>query len=107
MMERKLTGDCNQCPTCREYFNSTSAFDRHRIGEYGSTRRCMTVAEMYAAGMAKNSKGFWLTGVRSEKSIFSLTVGAKQPRSEVGWHYPMYLKKNGSNAMFAAKTTVT
>ncbi|KJK23293.1 hypothetical protein UB46_16475 [Burkholderiaceae bacterium 16] len=100
-MERKLTGDCNKCPTCREYFNSTSAFDRHRIGEYGSTRRCMTVAEMYAAGMVKNTKGFWLTRGRSQKSISSLTQRPKQPRSDAGWYYPTCPKNNGSNAVFA------
>lgn len=106
-MERKLTGDRNQCRTCSAYFNSTSAFDKHRIGEYGGERRCMTVAEMYAAGMAKNSDGFWLTRARTDRSISSLTVEAKQPRSEVGWHYPTYLERNGSNAVFATKTTVT
>src|SRR5262245_60812392 len=50
---RKLKGDHNQCPACGEYFNSTHAFDKHRIGAYGKDRRCMTIEEMTAAGMGK------------------------------------------------------
>lgn len=70
---RPLTGDCNQCPTCGEFFNSTSAFDKHRIGEYEVARRCLSVVEMLAIGMVKNSKDFWLTRARAQESISSLT----------------------------------
>lgn len=59
----KLTGDRNQCPGCGEYFNSTRAFDKHRIGDFGKDRRCATVSEMEAKGMAKNSSGFWVTAL--------------------------------------------
>ena len=31
----KLTGRRNQCPGCSEYFNSLTAFDAHRVGEFG------------------------------------------------------------------------
>ena len=64
--ELGLRGNRCLCPTCREKFNSTAAFDAHRTGTYDLTaphygRRCLTVAEMVAKGMAKNPKGFWLT----------------------------------------------
>lgn len=98
---RTLTGHCNQCPTCGEYFNSTSAFDKHRVGEYGIDRRCMTVDEMVAAGMVKNAKDFWLTRARAQRSNSSLTREANQPRSEVKWYHPTYSRNSGSNAMFA------
>lgn len=57
-----LSGDRNQCPTCALYFNSTAAFDKHRTGPF-SDRRCLTVDEMAAKGMAKNSAGYWVTAL--------------------------------------------
>lgn len=59
----KLTGNRCQCPTCGEYFTSTRAFDRHRVGSYAkpgqpNTRRCMCAAEMDAAGFERNARGF-------------------------------------------------
>lgn len=57
----KLSGDRNQCPGCDEYFNSSFAFNKHRHGEHGVDRRCMTVAEMTAKGMSKNAAGFWIS----------------------------------------------
>jgi hypothetical protein len=65
-MSRTLTGDRNQCPSCREYFNSTAAFDAHRVGPFGSPtgeparRRCLRIDEMIAKGMARNRAGFWV-----------------------------------------------
>lgn len=67
----KLSGDRNQCQGCQECFNSTAAFDKHRVGTFGSpkgdgtyasnTRRCRSTEEMSAAGMVKNAAGFWIT----------------------------------------------
>ena len=57
----KLTARRNQCQGCNEYFNSTTAFEKHRIGKFGLDRRCMTPAEMTALGMLVNSAGFWIT----------------------------------------------
>lgn len=56
----RLTGDRNQCQGCKAYFNSTAAFDKHRAGQHGVDRRCLTEAEMLAKGMAQNSGGFWV-----------------------------------------------
>ena len=61
-MEKKLTGNRNQCSGCRQYFNSNSAFDKHRTGDHGKgTRRCRTEEEMLAIGMSLNKDGFWIT----------------------------------------------
>lgn len=56
----KLVGNRNQCQGCKEYFNSNTAFDMHRIGEPGHGRRCRTTDEMRLIGMLKNKAGFWI-----------------------------------------------
>lgn len=56
-----LTGDRNQCRGCSEFFNSTFAFDKHRTGDFGKDRRCLTTNEMEARGMSKNAAGFWIS----------------------------------------------
>lgn len=73
MTRMKLTGDRNQCPTCRLYFNSTSAFDKHRTGAFGIDRRCLTAPEMEARGMTANEAGFWVRNPMPEKAISSRT----------------------------------
>jgi hypothetical protein len=50
----------NQCGGCKVFFNSVTAFDKHRTGEYGVDRRCMTVDEMSASGMSVNEAGYWI-----------------------------------------------
>jgi len=63
---RTLRGRRNWCSTCGEYFNSDAAFDKHRIGDFGSEinpRRCMTVEEMIMAGMELNQDDFWIGSV--------------------------------------------
>lgn len=64
--ERKFSGDRNQCPTCGRYFNSTSAFDKHRAGAFGVDRRCMSEDEMRERGMCENAAGFWIGSKRPE-----------------------------------------
>lgn len=54
-----LRGDRNQCAGCGELFNSTHAFDKHRRGEFGSGRRCLSAEQMSAAGMVLSADGFW------------------------------------------------
>ncbi len=54
--DRKLTDSRCQCSGCNEYFNSDSAFDKHRVGEFGraigpNIRRCLSPDEMRAEGM--------------------------------------------------------
>lgn len=55
----RLTGQRNQCPACGELFTRNSVFAKHRVGEFGISRRCMTVAEMESAGMFVGNDGFW------------------------------------------------
>lgn len=64
-----LSGDRNQCPTCEEYFNSTAAFEKHRVGDYApkGVRRCLSVEEMQAKKMAKNAAGFWVTALNTKE----------------------------------------
>lgn len=59
-MKLHLTGSRNQCPGCDKYFNSNSAFDKHRVGTPGKDRHCRTTEEMEAAGMFVNADGFWV-----------------------------------------------
>ncbi len=57
-----------QCPTCGEYFNSVTAFDRHRVGDFDTARRCLTVAEMEAVGFMRNAARFWITDSRTQQA---------------------------------------
>lgn len=62
-----LRGDINQCPGCGEIFNSTHAFEMHRVGPHeGNRRRCLTIDEMQARGMVKVGLGRWASRRRSE-----------------------------------------
>ena len=55
-----LRGDRNQCQGCKEYFNSTGAFDKHRTGKHGVDRRCRTPEEMLEKGFSLNAAGYWI-----------------------------------------------
>jgi len=61
MSELKVSGSRCQCRACDEYFNSSFAFDKHRIGEHGKNRRCMTTDEMLGKGMERNKALFWVS----------------------------------------------
>lgn len=66
MASPNLTGRRCQCTACGDLFNSESAFDRHRVGDFAglggiNTRRCMTEAELLAAGLSRNGAGAWIT----------------------------------------------
>lgn len=56
-----LKGDKNQCPSCSEYFKSTFAFDKHRVGKAGVDRKCLTPGEMEGKKMAKGNDLFWVS----------------------------------------------
>ena len=63
----KLRGNHCQCSGCLEYFNSTSVFTRHRVGDWqnrGANRRCLSVVEMEAKGWLRNAGGFWIEKAR-------------------------------------------
>lgn len=59
----RLSGNRCRCTACGEYFNSVSAFDRHRLGSYqnrGGQRRCRTWRELRSLGWAVSAAGFWI-----------------------------------------------
>jgi hypothetical protein len=64
---KKLNGDRNQCQGCKEFFNSTTAFDKHRTGQFGVDRHCMTKAEMLDKEMFLGEDEFW----RGSKMVFA------------------------------------
>lgn len=64
--EPRFSGDRNQCPSCLAYFNSNTAFDKHRTGKFGASRRCLSTDEMLSQGFGKTSDGFWLAPLKPE-----------------------------------------
>ena len=68
-----LKGDRNQCQSCKEYFNSTGAFEGHRTGKHGVDRRCRTVNEMIERGYSKNKLGFWIASKMPESLLEKIT----------------------------------
>lgn len=86
-----LTGDRCRCPTCREYFNSTTAFDKHRIGSFSVDRRCLNPTEMQAKGMSQNAGGFWITKKFTSQPLREGVLPAIGPDPGIGSapaHYP-------------------
>lgn len=80
MNSTRLTGNRCQCPSCGDYFNGLSAFDYHRVGSYAkpgqpNTRRCLTMAEMEAAGFIRNAAGFWMTDSRAQRATRQSAAG--------------------------------
>lgn len=65
MDAQKLTGNKCECTACGQFFNRVSTFDRHRVGQFGVDRRCLTMDEMTAKGWRLNDKRFWLTEARA------------------------------------------
>ena len=55
------------CAACGELFNSSHAFEKHRHGDHGIDRRCMTEAEMVAKGMHKGADNFWRGSAMPER----------------------------------------
>ena len=68
-----LTNDRNQCQGCKEYFNSTYAFDGHRTGKHGVDRHCRTPEEMIERGYSKNKWGFWIASKMPASLIEKIT----------------------------------
>jgi hypothetical protein len=60
MIAPKLTGCRCQCCACGEYFGNVVVFDRHRVGQHGVDRRCLSPTEMSTLGWVQNDRGFWL-----------------------------------------------
>lgn len=59
----KLRGNHCQCGACGRYFNSLTAFDKHRTGPFSHnvlSRECLTDEQMVAKGMSVSAKGWWV-----------------------------------------------
>ncbi len=61
MTSRRLTNSRCLCRGCNECFNSGFSFDRHRVWDSPTVRRCLTTDEMAGIGMSVNSSGFWIS----------------------------------------------
>jgi hypothetical protein len=58
-MKLKLSGDMNECPSCKKVFADVESFDAHRTGPI-EQRRCMNSREMRGAGMTQRmADGVW------------------------------------------------
>jgi len=54
-----------KCSACGELFAMVSTFDKHRVGDYASGRRCISRSEMLAKGWVQYAAQFWIRGHRS------------------------------------------
>jgi hypothetical protein len=59
-MTRILRRDHSRCSVCGAFFNSTRAFDKHRVGGW-LARRCLTAEDMLGKGMVRSATGWWLS----------------------------------------------
>lgn len=75
----KLTGARCQCCACGECFNRDRAFDRHRIGQIGVDRRCLTATEMTARGWHRNAAGFWIMDAMDSAARAQLRPALARP----------------------------
>lgn len=87
--QKVLRGDRNQCQGCKEYFNSTFAFEKHRTGEFGKDRRCRTEQEMRSIGMATNADGFWVGRQMDGNTLSNLTGDATSDLNDEGADIPV------------------
>src|SRR5450432_2455359 len=66
-----------RCSACHEYFNSSSAFAKHRQGDYSGpqSRYCLTAEQMAAKGWSRNATGHWITA-KKPAGTFTRDAGA-------------------------------
>ena len=56
--EYQLSGEYEcACPTCSRVFASEEAFDLHRIGDHGKSRKC--AENLLSVGLELDSRGRW------------------------------------------------
>jgi len=68
----KLSGEHRcQCAKCGKYFANTRSFDKHQIDQFENLKQpvlCMTVAQLEAKGLVKDTRGFWMIPNRPYKA---------------------------------------
>lgn len=82
-----LRGARCRCVVCGKSFNSPSAFDRHRKGDYGDGgrhRRCLTWQELRAMGWKVNGAGFWIERQRIDRAPVSVERTRPAPTVSMG-----------------------
>ena len=72
----KLRGDHCQCTVCKQFFNSTYAFDKHRTGDW-LERRCLDVDQMKAKGMDTNRNGWWVSMGYKDRFLRGVRIQGK------------------------------
>lgn len=72
-MTRILRGDHSRCSICGAFFNSTRAFDKHRVGGWLG-RRCLTAEDMLAKGMIRSSTGWWLSSAWKQPILRTVAI---------------------------------
>ena len=74
MNRLRLSGNRCQCTSCGEFFNSVSAFDRHRSGDCldSGRRSCLSAVALIALGWSRNSAGFWIERAMARGAATSL-----------------------------------
>ena len=80
----------SQCPSCKQVFAGTKAFDTHRVGPYTrkqQRRRCLTQKEMRLRGMTQNEQGWWVlpsktSGVTALAGQYWQTAQSVTPNEE-------------------------
>ena len=75
----KLSGDQCQCRGCGKYFNSTKAFDKHRVWKDKLTRICLDEFAMLAIGMEPNRKGLWVTQAMPQEALTRVQTAGDLP----------------------------
>jgi len=98
----QLTGSRCQCAGCGQLFNSTSTFDRHRVGAYAKPgrltgdRRCLFVPELIAKGWGRNKAGYWIERARETATARAGVHNSTPPATCVP-----EMTRNGPNARWA------
>ena len=95
----KLTGQRNQCPTCKFFFNSNSAFDFHRTGSHEKhERRCLTALEMTKKGMVIAKSGFWVSKEGTQTRFLASTATPNSRKQAVNEATPLTIEKKREKA---------
>jgi hypothetical protein len=85
MQKQKLqTARKNLCSGCGMNYATMESFEKHRVGEFGKDRRCLTSAEMEAKGWEYSEPlvTFTVEGVSSQKATPTWACPVSEKRQE-------------------------
>ncbi len=77
-----MTAHKNLCSGCGFNFGTMETFEKHRIGQFGKDRRCMTADEMRAKGWEYSEPllTYYNEGKPYQKATPTWTLPAEQSR---------------------------